>query len=200
MRTLPILLGALFGAWACTPSGEGNGVPPLAKSIDDLKPDAIPGKVALLKIGPVKNEVELKTDRTEDRFVIDLVAHGEAFETETYQVGKDAFYLVEAAADTFDPPVPLLQFPLYANTDRVYQGKLKSGKTHKVVGKIRTTLDKIYLPTQTEAVRVDLDLQMDSGGPNPAERKLSFWFVKDRGLVKREFGSGLSREPAVPEE
>lgn len=168
--------------------------------MEDLKPDADPGGIALLKIGPVKNEVELKTDRAEDRFVIDLVAHGEAFETETYQVGKDTFYLVEAASDTFDPPVLLLQFPLYVNTNRVYQGTLKSGQSHKVLGKIRTTLDKVYMPTQTEAVRVDLDLQMDSGGPNPAERKLSFWFVKDRGLVKREFGSGLSREPVVSEE
>lgn len=195
MKLVFLSLGVLFAAWACQPATEGGGATPLVASLSELKPDATPGDSALLMIGPVKNVVEIQAERSGEDFTLDLVAHGEVFETETYKVGKDAFYLVEAADDAFDPPVPLLMFPLYVNTTRVYQGQLKAGGSHKVMGKIKTTLDKVFMPTQEEAVRVDLELSMDSGGPNPAERKLSFWFVKDRGLVKREFGNGLSREP-----
>ena len=48
------------------------------------------------------------------------------------------------------------------------------------------------------AVRVDVRLHMPAFGDSGAGRRaLVFWFVKGRGLVRREFGSESVREPTV---
>ncbi len=196
MRLALSLAGVLAVSLGCNGPQEGAPVT-IVDTFAELKPDASPGKSAILAMGTTRNPVDLKAIRTGDTLRIDLIAHREVFETELYRVGKDKFSLVEAASDTFDPPLDLLTFPLVAGPGKPYKGKLTAGLSRDVSATVSTSLDKIFMPAQTEAVRVDVMLSMDSGGTNPARRKLTFWFVKDRGLVQREFGNGLSREPNV---
>ena len=65
------------------------------------------------------------------------------------------------------------------------------GATHQ------TREEKIDVGNLADALLVEVDISMESGAANaPATRQLMFWFVKGKGLVKRDFGASTSRVPA----
>ena len=68
---------------------------------------------------------------------------------------------------------------------------------HRASATVSTSTETLRLTTtgSTPSVLVVVDLEIESGGQEPAKRKLRFWFVKDRGVVQRQFGIGSTREP-----
>lgn len=179
------------------PSGKTSSGPPIASS-SDLKPDAkIPLK-ANLRIGEIDMPVEIKQTQTGEEIRIDLEAHGQVLEDESYLAKLNSFELKAVAGENYTAPLPLLKFPMNVGDTWNWVGTMTAGdEPHKATAVVNTSLDKVLLPASgsQEAVLVVVDLQIESGGPEPALRKLRFWFVKNKGLVKRQFGTASSRDP-----
>jgi hypothetical protein len=188
----------ILGGTACKkPVEVRTGTGPYIAAKADLGPDASPGTRAKLMMGGTPMDVEVKTTASEGVFNIELWYGGEVFETEGYQSQSDNFALVNAAGETYEPPIALLRFPMNVGDSWDWKGKMMTGPVaHDAEATVTTSSDKVDMGgSQADAVRVDLDLRMDSGTDKPALRRLEFWFVKGKGVVKREFGSSTSREP-----
>ena len=143
--------------------------------------------------------VDLQTKATNDDFAIDLWYKGTLFEEEQYKATADSFSLVNAAGETYSPPIPLVRLPMNVGDSWKWDGQMITGPVGRhATATVRTQDDKVQIgDTQSPALMVEVDLAMDSGGPQPAMRRLTFWFVKDRGLVKRQFGDSTSRLPVA---
>ncbi len=195
---IPFALLIAFGGAGCDFKQSGpTDTPPEIAALSDLKPDALVEGRATLAMGSMKSDVEIRSERVDDKLRIDLLTGGEVLETEEYLVTGHEMLLSKAAYDQYRPPLPLLTFPLRLAHETKWEGELVAGVPRKASATITCGLDKLFIPTPQEAVRVDVVLLLDTGANELAKRKLAFWFVKDKGLLKREFGEGLTREPLV---
>lgn len=163
----------------------------------DLKPDGVPGTKAQMVMSGMIIPVDLKTKSVGQEFDIDLWYQNELFEEEQYKVTPDGFQLVNAAGETYSPPIPLVKFPMNVGDVWKWSGQMITGPVGRgAKALIRTQDDKVDLGSPTDALMVQVDLSIESGASEPAMRHLTFWFVKDKGLVKRQFGDSTSRLPA----
>lgn len=196
-RTFVALLAVLVAAGCNGKSSSGTGEK--FETLADLQPDANIPATALLKIGQVDVPVEVVQASNGDRVELSLNAHGQTFEKEIYRVSTDSFELVEGAGEVYEKPLPVLRFPLAVGDSWTWNGTMSSGDgPHDASAKIATSEEPLLLPVEgsTASVLVVVDLSIKGAGPTPAARKLRFWFVKGKGLVKRQFGIASSREPA----
>lgn len=196
-RAIPAVLALLALAGCTGKSASGSGEE--FASINDLKPDALIPKTANLKIGQVDVPVEVLQEASADQMVLTLEAHGQTFEKEVYRATDASFELVEGAGELYEKPMPILKFPLAVGDAWNWSGTMSAGnEPHKATAKIATSEEPLLLPVEgsTPSVLVVVDLSIQGSGPTPATRKLRFWFVKDKGLVKRQFGIASSREPS----
>ncbi len=184
-------------AVSCVGKGQ-SGTGEAIASLVELAPDAkIPTK-ANLKIGNIDMPVEVLQVNTSTQMKLTLQAHGQDFENEIYRISPQSFELEDAAGERYVEPLPLLKFPMKVGDSWKWVGTMTAGdEPHKATASVVTASENLMLPMSgsTATVLVDVDLTIESGGPSPATRKLRFWFVKDKGLVKRQFGIGSSREP-----
>lgn len=190
---------------ACSPS------PPAPKgasyaSVSELGATTpIPEAVELNFDTPPSLRVQAETVVEGDEMTILLTAFGEVLERERYRFGATEFTLVEAAGESYKPALPLMQFPFTVGSAWKWEGDVLLGERPiPAMAKISSETDSVTLEGfDGEAVRINVALSIESGGPNPAERTLTFWFVPGKGILKREFGKASSRMPApleVPEE
>lgn len=91
--------------------------------------------------------------------------------------------------DFFEPPIPLLKFPMTVGDQWTWTGENLSGDLHKASAKITTS-------EQPTTVRVQVELALDSGTGVPAKRTMTFVFAPGRGVVRREIGESSTRIPA----
>ena len=174
---------------------KGSGI--FIGSSSDLKPDADPGP-QVVNYGGTEIPVNVKTTRKDDQFQIDLWYQGADMETEKYRSLPTEFDLENAAGEDYTPPIPLLYFPMNAGDSWKWSGQMMTGPTgRKATAVVSTREEEIDVGTVVHALVVEVDLSMESGASAPATRELNFWFVKDKGLVKREFGASTSRAPAT---
>ena len=165
----------------------------------DLMPDSSPGKTASMVMAGTPIRVELSTEETGTQFRILLKAHQQTFESESYQSGPCGFSLVEASGDKYSPDLDLIRFPMSVGDVWNWEGVVSSGDIRrKATATVRSESTNLYLEgAPVEAVKVSVDLALFSEGAKlPANRKLVFEFVPNRGLVRREFGDASVREPA----
>jgi hypothetical protein len=195
------LLAALSAAGAsgcASPQPQATQTLQRLTSIDELQPDAYAAETARLTYpGGIELPVEISVERQDERYTINILAHGQELEEEVYLIRPGGVQIVRAAAEEFEPPIPLLRFPMEIGQPMEWEGLMTTGDIErKATAVIETSLDTVTSPG--DAVRTNVTLQFESGGPQPAKRVLSFWFVKGQGLVKREFGAGSTRLPAPP--
>ena len=196
-RAIPVVWALLAMAGCIGKSSSGSGEE--FSRLSDLKPDAAIPKIANLKIGQVEVPVKVRQEATGDQLVLKLDAHGQTFEKEVYHVGETSFDLVEGAGEIYKEPLPILKFPFSIGDAWTWTGTMSAGnEPHEATAKIATSEEPLLLPVEgsTPSVLVVVDLSIKGSGPTPATRKLRFWFVKDKGLVKRQFGIASSREPS----
>jgi hypothetical protein len=135
--------------------------------------------------------------------VLSVAKDGAVIDEESYIVKSDGVYLARkgtAGGDTFEPPIPLLKYPSKVGDKYEWTGTVSSGGPDRIKSEasITTSAESLSLATGThEAVRVSIALLIHDG-PKPAERKMSFWFVKGQGPVKRDFGTNQVRVPRAP--
>ena len=160
----------------------------------DLQPGAAPGSKANLVLKDIQIPVTVTHKTKDNEVILTLETAGVPFEIERYLNEPKQFSFVglqladtEASGEFYQPPVPLLKFPMNIGDSWEWSGKSVSGdQPHKGRAKITTS-------SQTSLVKVQVDLELESGGPNPAKRTLTFWFSPGKGVVKREFGESSSR-------
>lgn len=186
--------GAALIGCACSKAPGGSG--PSLRDAQVFKPDATPGEKAKLVLAGTELPVEVKRRMDGKEVVLELWAHGEIVQQERYLSSPEAFSLVMAGGERYEPALTLLKFPMEIGDAWEWKGKLSAGDIQReATAKITTSSMQVYVPEPESGVKVTVDMSLDSGAPTPAKRTLTFWFVEGRGVVKREFGSGSTREP-----
>jgi len=191
-------LALAIGIAAVGCSGKGKGSGELISTFADLDPTADIGKKAKLELGKVIIPADVVFKKEDKQLTIDLTGFDQTYEKEIYTFDSNSFNLSYAAGDQYVKPLPLLKFPMNVGDEWKWSGTMMSGDLpHAATATVRVSTEQILLPLSgaTKSILVAVDLAIESGGPTPATRKLRFWFVKDKGLVKRQFGIGSSREP-----
>lgn len=160
---------------------------------------ALPDRAELvLSDNPIPVSVE--TEKTADTIAFRFQAYGVTLEEEAYRYGPTEFALVEAAKEQYEPPLPLLRFPMTIGDTWSWTGSMTMFAPHPARAAVTTSRESLDEPGYTdEAIKVTVNLAIESGAETPAKRTLTFWFVPKKGLLKREFGKGLSRVPEAPE-
>lgn len=198
MRAANASFGVLLAMFlaGCRPQG-GGGVE-IATAVE-LMPDALYGEKATLNYGGTPVDVTMKRMASGQEVRFMLSAHDEVLETEVYQSTTSEFALV-SIDEKFEPPLPLLKFPMRIGEPWEWSGELLAGGLrHRATAKITPSTEQLFL-TKTggvDTVKVSVELQIDSKTPSPAKRPLTFWFARGKGIVKREIGTATSREPAA---
>ncbi len=196
---LVALVGSLIASTCGKPSGrlvkKGTGI--AINSSADLRPDADPGPEKIVYAGTVV-PVETKRNNVNGDYVMDFWYKGYSMETEKYKSTPSEFDLVNAAGEDYSPPLPLLYFPMNAGDSWKWSGQMVTEPiSHNATAIISTREDEINVGTMAHALVVEVDLSIDNGTSTPATRQLTFWFVKDKGVVKRDFGASTSRIPGA---
>lgn len=200
-----IALLAFFAAVSCqvgpngksiqSPQGSGERL----ESRASVKPDALPYDRAGLILAGTVLPVQLKRTENQDTVSFQLVAHGEVLEEETYTFHDGDFNIASAAGESYQPAIMLLKFPMSVGDHWDWKGKMGAGEIMRdATAAVTTSGETINLPgVSGPAIKVNVRLQMESGGPQPAVRDLTFWFMKGKGIVKREFGASSTRQPVA---
>lgn len=192
------LLGAL--SLSCRPKGSSSGGEQLYATPSDLAPSASPGKEASLILFSTEIHVQINHEVSGNDVTLRLMALDEEIEVEKYRTDGSRFALVQAASERFEPPLPLLEFPVTKDQKLVWKGKLIIGEIGKD-SSATTTITKDFLNEKGfsgEAVKSSIELLFDGGGPKESVRELTFWFVPGKGIVKRTFDKGSTRVPPSP--
>lgn len=201
-----IRLFALLGITAllssgCNPPKEYTGL-----NLSELKPDAVPGKSQLILSGHVI-PVDLESIRKESKTVYFWKSHGEVIDTEIYELFSDSYKLRAAVSEGFEPPIVLSQKAISEGQTWKWNGEVVLMSGEKML-----TGDNVRRPAEADvsvqeerinvsggpydAFRVTVSLKIKEGARAAKPRKLQFWFVKGKGLVKRVFDETSTREPA----
>ncbi len=169
--------------------------------MQELKLDVSPGSRAELLFDKLHAPVDVVRTEKQGLVTFDFRSFDESLDHESYLVSNDAFSLKQIGEESFDPPLPLLKSPMKTGDSWSWSGKLTSGSTHDAGAKISSKGERLKLSGEAEgeAVRVDVRVEIDGGDKKPSERKLSFWFMKGKGVVRREIASGSIRQPLTPE-
>lgn len=157
-------------------------------------------KSAKLNLAGDSIPVELACTDANGDVDVKLTAHNALFEEERYHAGEARFDLVDAAGETYDPPITLARAPMNIGDKWTWNGQMKAGDVgHTAKATISTSQERIFPPTGAiDALKVQVDFEIESGTPTPAKRSLSFWLAPGLGVVRRQFGSSSMREPAGP--
>ncbi len=162
-----------------------------------LQPARLPYDKGSLILGGSAIPVDLERADEPVGFRFDLKAHGEVVEQEFYVLEKWGFLFRGVKGESYDPAIPLLRFPAAVGEQWTWGGKVLGPDTHDAKADISTSGETLNLAGgRFDAIRVLVEMQIGSRVGPPAERKLVFWFVPEKGIVKREFGSISTREPA----
>lgn len=187
---------AAFSCKAKTDVQTGN---TLYQTSADLKPDGNPGPNAVLRLMTTDIPVEVNQKSDGKTVTLELVVRGELFEEEKYVTTIERFELLQAASESFDPPLTLLKFPLEEGAKYDWKGRLKMGELTigpEATATVTVRNDKMNEKGYAgEAVLSLVELSFDGGAPTKATRTLKFWFVKGKGVLKREFDKGSARLP-----
>ena len=190
-----LAIGGGYGALGCKEKVVGGKV---IERFDELKPDANLEPAAVLVLAGTEIPVTIEGSRNGDLLTLRLVsAHDAELEQEQYLVTGSSFELTQAAGEFYRPPLTLLKFPLKLNASSPWKGQLVIGESARNAS-ATITASPSQLADLSEAVKVEVALQIESGGAKPAQRQLSFWFSPTQGLVQREFGAGSTRRPGKP--
>lgn len=196
--TKPALTTALvlFALVGCKPRPSGP------DWVSELRPDTPPPPRADLLLAGTRIPVDVNTVRRAKEYVIELSTFGETIEVEKYISTPTEFLLREALGEVFKPALTLLRSGAKLKEKWEWRGAISSG------GVDRRATASVFMsdePASTkalpaESIKVVVSLTIASGDGISAERGLAFYFVRQKGLLRRDFGHGSTRVPAgVPQ-
>ncbi len=171
----------------------------LSQSADALKPQAVPyTKANLIYQGSVV-PVDVRADDDGKNLNIKLMVADETSATEKYAYDSSGFRFVGTDAETYDPPIPLVHYPLVADAPWHWAGTIRLGdQSYPAEADIKAKAEDLNITAgHFNTYLVEVELSFDGGAPEKSKRRLRFWFDPGKGVVKREFGLNSSREPRL---
>lgn len=204
----PLLLALVAGCQSVSPGGSSvstgqssSTASPIAATYlkeADLQPGVPPPTAARVLLRGTEIPVVLQVSDDNDLVHFNWVTeYGVEVESEAYLSNEQGFYFVEAPLEKFDPPMPLVEYPLEIGKEWKWSGYVIYGR-HKYPAKadLVAARETLNLPTgHAQALRIDVHLVYDANSPERTVRELKFWFEPGKGLIKREFHDGSTREP-----
>lgn len=139
------------------------------------------------------------TSQNDGKLRIIALQDSKPVDQEIYQDDGSEFSLAHAAGENFNPPMPLLNFPMHIGDNWDWEGTTTMESSPQAArASVRTSVSRTMIDGNPEnSVEVDVDLEMGLNSPSPMRRQLKFWFVKGKGIVRRSFGEESIREPRV---
>jgi hypothetical protein len=165
---------------------------PYAHRIDDFLPLNGNQKKATFTADGTKTNYTLNTRQEGTATIFQAISAGSVVDEEIYEVSNKSVLLKRAVGENFDPPVVLLKFPLRVGDQYKWKGKIACDlEKLEATASCITSTDYVPLKDRSEdAIKVEMNLMFGKG----ASRKLSFWFVKGRGILKTQMIKNC-REP-----
>ncbi|CAN5525028.1 hypothetical protein BH11ARM2_BH11ARM2_01610 [soil metagenome] len=157
-----------------------------------------PNGPAVLSLAGVPMAVAVVGKKVGDDIVVESQRHGSVVDREVYTVTNESVSLKEAAGEAYEPPITLLKFPMNVGCGWTWTGSTAAGTdTRQAKAAIVTESAKVAEKGgNVPAVKATVDLDLASeDGTGTVKRRLSFWFVEGRGVIRREFGDESVREP-----
>jgi hypothetical protein len=185
-------------AVSCRQGSSGSGA--LIADYAALKPDQLKAQHCLLELAGSKYKADVRQQQQGAELQIDLVAFGSVVDTERYHSGDQGFSLLEGGGERYDPPIPLVKYPMRVGDKWSWTGKIWTGPVaHETTAAINTTSEDLAVGGGSlhDVLRIDVLLSIESGrAETPAHRKLAFWIAPGKGVIKRMFGDYSTREPS----
>jgi hypothetical protein len=193
-RTNPsilIVVGCLIGC-GHTRMVEVQTNQPFVKNVDEFLPLDSASAGSMFVVDGSKTNYKLQTKREGTVVRFQATSDGNIVDEEIYDVQENTILLKAAAGENFEPPVTLIKFPLSVGDQYKWKGKLKCEIEHINANAIITTsTDFVQCKDKCDdAIKAEMNLKFGEG----ANRKLSFWFVKGKGIVRTEMSKNI-REP-----
>jgi hypothetical protein len=157
----------------------------------DLFPETFEMPVTL-RLANVAIEADAKMVVAGSTRTIQVSRDGIPIEDEVYIVTRDSVAIKSlGTGEAFDPPLTLFKMPLNIGDSFDWKGKIDfAGPALEATATAVTSRDRPDLPTgPRETVRVAVELKIDDGSPQPAVRKLDFWFAAGVGPIRRDYGN-----------
>lgn len=192
---LALLTLVLFGCQSA-PGGEVR--------LATLEPGKSIGDQAQLILGGISIPVDVKSQTEGGTVKWSFERHGQVIEVEEYESTPGSFRLVSASGEVYDPPMELLRDRVKIGEEWRWNGTAHSqlpgspaastGTKTPAEATIQMVNDTVNIPGGPfNARRVEVHLRIKDGSPRPLSRKLQFWFVEGRGMLKREFAMSSTR-------
>ncbi len=194
-----VFLATIWVMSACNrdlSSNEGPQAPPITSNAQ-LGALNLPYRKAALILTGTTFPVALSRKLEANSVTFSLSAHDEVIEEEQFEYSEAGFRLAGASGESYHPPIPLLQFPMKVGDSWNWKGIINVGTIQRTAtANIACSSDVLNTAGGPfDAVLVSVELIMPSGAVEPAKRRLRFWFVRGKGILKREFGAASTREP-----
>ena len=149
---------------------------------------------ASFTVDGTKTNYNLKTVASGSTVSFQAISDGNVIDEEVYDVQGHTILLKRAAGENFEPPMTLIKSPLNIGDRYSWKGVLAC-EIEKIDGHATITTSNDFVPVKDkseDAIKVEVNLSFGKG----ANRKLSFWFVKGKGVLKTEMFKNI-REPKV---
>ena len=149
---------------------------------------------SVFTVDGTKTNYSLKTVKSGSTVSFQAISDGKLVDEEVYEVEGHTVMLKRALGETFQPPVTLIKSPLNVGDNYTWKGTLACD-IEKIDGTatVTTSTDFVSMKDKSEdAIKVEVDLNFGAG----ASRKLSFWFVRGKGILKSEMFKTV-REPKL---
>lgn len=180
--TLPLFIGGCFGPQKASL--------PLVNA-SELKLDRLSGAKNELQIASEVIPVVTESRVEGDRRILRFMSHGAELEREEYLLSEESLLLARTSSDLFEPPLPVLKFPLRLGEEWSWKGSIRSGDLLvPAEAKVLAIREPIDLPP-SDALKINIVLTIRD--KDSSRRELLFWFVEGEGLVKRQFGASIRR-------
>lgn len=168
---------------------------------DELAPGSPPPPLATVTQSGSPFKVKMKVERHGTLFRLLMLLNEEEFDREEYEDSFEAFRLLQAGGEHYEPPIDLLQFPMKVGMKWEWKGQIVAhGNPKTAEAQVVTAADKpIVDGVPVDAVRVTVTLKfipVSGEEDEAAKRELTFWFAKDKGLFRRQYDWVSIREPA----
>ena len=194
---------------AVTPSPvEPSPAPPIPQrfaTLEDLKPHQSPSAEANLLLGWVEVPVTLvsKTEPKKLVIIAQVDDQGKVAELdrEVYRWDDTSFFFVSSSSESYNPPIPILQFPFTSGDTWDWTGKVTLGvRTYDAKAEIKTETATLNLPTGNfQAIHSVVSLHTEFGSPEGTRREVKVWVRPGDGLVIRTCGQSRERSPRSPD-
>ncbi|MCB0824847.1 MAG: hypothetical protein KDC26_01545 [Armatimonadetes bacterium] len=220
MKNLSLIVSGLiattaFAVVSCTqpsknPDNHENDSPPTPlnkiespiSEAQSLNPEAAPPKLGNLVLAGTLVPVDVKATREGNTLLIECLSRDTVVEREKYSFSDKVFAIVSGPSDVFEPPIAIIQYPMDIGSESSWAGKVRTGtNSNPAKAIIKSSQEPVNEDFGSfQALKVTVDLRIDTGSPEQSEARLQFWFKPGEGMIMREFGAVSKREPRISED